>query len=41
MQENMHFPFNEIAQLQSAAYSWTKTPITETFLEVLRRERMF
>ena len=25
----MHFPFNEIAQLQSAAYSWTKTPITD------------
>ena len=37
----MDFPFNEIARLQSTAYYWNKPSITDTFLEVLRRERMF
>ena len=39
--KHMQFPFNEIAKLQSIAYYWTKTLIADTFLEVLRRERMF
>ena len=37
----MSFPFNENAWLQSTAYYWTKTSITDTFQEKLRRERMF
>ena len=38
--KHLQFPFNEIAGLQSTAY-WTKTSITDTFVEVHRRERMF
>ena len=37
----MRFPFHEITQPQSAASYWTKIPVIDTFLEVLRRERMF
>ena len=33
----MQFPFNEILQLQSTACYWTKTSITDTILEVLRK----
>ena len=39
--KHMSFTFNENAWLQSTAYYWTKTSITDTFQEKLRRERMF
>ena len=38
--KDLQFSFKEITWLQSAAYNWTKTSITDTSLEVPRRERM-
>ena len=38
--KHQQLPFKEITWLQSAAYNWTKTSITDTSLEVPRRERM-
>ena len=37
----VEFPFNEIPILQSTVYYWTKNVTTDTFLEVLRKEKMF
>ena len=34
------FPFNEIARLHSAAYYQTEDSSTNSFLEVLRKERI-
>lgn len=37
----MQFSLNDIAQLQATANYWTKTSTTDTFLEVIIRQRMF
>ena len=37
----MQFQLNEIVLLQATGDYWTKNSITDTFLEKLRRERMF
>lgn len=34
------FPFDKSAQIQSRAY-WTKNSALNTFLEVLRKDRVF
>ena len=39
--EHVQFTFNVIARLQPIAYYWTKASIADTFLEILRMERMF
>ena len=36
----VEFPFNEVARLHSTVYYRTKIFITETFLEVLRKENI-
>ena len=37
----MEFRFNKIPRLRSTVYFWTKPSATNTFLELLRKERIF